>query len=105
MNTVDTGSQVCSLLWNSEYRELASSHGFAENQITLWRYPGMAKVGDLPGHSTRVLHMAVSPDGQTMVSAAADENLKFWKAWPTSGQKKKKSKESAMDNFQTLSIR
>ena len=39
----------------------------------------MTKVADLYGHSSRVLHLAMSPDGETVVSGAADENLKFWK--------------------------
>ena len=38
----------------------------------------MAKVKELDGHTARVLHMAVSPDGRSVVSAAADETLRFW---------------------------
>lgn len=38
----------------------------------------MAKVKELDGHTARVLHMAVSPDGTSVVSAAADETLRFW---------------------------
>jgi WD40 repeat protein len=26
--------------------------------------------------------MALSPDGQTVASAAADERLRFWRVWP-----------------------
>ena len=33
------------------------------------------------GHTARVLHMAQSPDGSTVVSAAADETLRFWKCF------------------------
>ena len=39
----------------------------------------MVKVAELTGHTARVLHMAQSPDGRTVVSAAADETLRFWK--------------------------
>jgi cell division cycle protein 20 (cofactor of APC complex) len=84
VSTVDTGSQVCALLWNSEYRELVSSHGYADYQITCWKYPTMTKVGEMFGHSSRVLHLAMSPDGQSIVSAAADENLKFWRCFESS---------------------
>ena len=35
----------------------------------------------LQGHTARVLHMAQSPDGSTIVSAAADETLRFWKCF------------------------
>nr|GEZ49469.1 cell division cycle 20.2, cofactor of APC complex-like [Tanacetum cinerariifolium] len=37
LNSVNTGSQVCALLWNKNERELLSSHGFTQNQLTLWK--------------------------------------------------------------------
>lgn len=58
LNSVDTGSQVCSLLWNKNERELLSSHGFTQNQLTLWKYPSMVKIAELTGHTSRVLFMA-----------------------------------------------
>ncbi|GFY83929.1 transducin family protein [Actinidia rufa] len=78
LNSVDTGSQVCSLLWNKNERELLSSHGFTQNQLTLWKYPSMVKLAELTGHTSRVLFMAQSPDGCTVASAAGDETLRFW---------------------------
>lgn len=38
----------------------------------------MVKVKELTGHTSRVLHMAQSPDGLTVASAAPDETLRFW---------------------------
>lgn len=58
LNSVDTGSQVCSLLWSTHERELLSAHGFSDNQLTLWKYPSMVKIADLEGHTSRVLSMA-----------------------------------------------
>ncbi|XP_042484841.1 cell division cycle 20.1, cofactor of APC complex-like [Macadamia integrifolia] len=78
LNSVNTGSQVCSLLWSKNERELLSSHGFTQNQLTLWKYPSMVKLAELTGHTSRVLFMAQSPDGCTVASAAADETLRFW---------------------------
>ena len=78
LNSIDTGSQVCSLLWSKHQREICSSHGFSENQLILWRYPTMTKIQEFKGHTARVLHMAQSPDGSSVVSAAADETLRFW---------------------------
>ncbi|XP_059656699.1 cell division cycle 20.2, cofactor of APC complex-like [Cornus florida] len=75
LNSVNTGSQVCCLLWNKHEHELMSSHGFNDNQLTLWKYPSMVKIIDLYGHTSRVLHMAQSPDGCTVASAAANETL------------------------------
>ncbi|GER48754.1 transducin family protein / WD-40 repeat family protein [Striga asiatica] len=83
LNSVDTGSQVCALLWNKNERELLSSHGFTNNQLTLWKYPSMVKMGELTGHTSRVLFMAHSPDGCTVASAAGDETLRFWNVFGT----------------------
>ncbi|CAL5030236.1 unnamed protein product [Urochloa decumbens] len=83
LNSVDTGSQVCALLWNKNERELLSSHGFTQNQLTLWKYPSMVKMAELNGHTSRVLFMAQSPDGCTVASAAADETLRFWNVFGT----------------------
>ena len=38
----------------------------------------MVKVKELTGHTQRVLYMAASPDGRTVVSGAGDETLRFW---------------------------
>ena len=45
LRSVETGSQVCSLLWSKHEKELVSSHGFSQNQLCLWHYPTMTKVG------------------------------------------------------------
>jgi cell division cycle protein 20 (cofactor of APC complex) len=81
LNSLDTGSQVCSLVWSKHQRELCSSHGFSENQLILWKYgtgSSLTKVKELTGHTSRVLSLACSPDGSTVVSAAGDESLRFW---------------------------
>jgi cell division cycle protein 20 (cofactor of APC complex) len=48
----------------------------------------MTKFGDLKGHTNRVLSMCLSPDGRTVLSAAADETLRFWKLFEDDGEKK-----------------
>ncbi|KAL2653120.1 hypothetical protein R1flu_021248 [Riccia fluitans] len=79
LNTIDTHSQVCALQWSQHQKEILSSHGFSQFQLCVWKYPSMVKVAELTGHTARVLHLAQSPDGTTVVSAAADETLRFWK--------------------------
>jgi len=81
INSVDTKSQVCSIVWSTHYKELLSSQGFSQNQLLVWKYPTMNKVAELKGHTARVLHLARSPDGKTVASAAADETLRFWKVF------------------------
>ena len=58
LNSINTGSQVCALLWNKHERELLSSHGLTQNQLTLWKYPSMVKITELTGHASRVLFVA-----------------------------------------------
>eukprot|EP00056_Hartaetosiga_gracilis_P010976 m.164160 g.164160 ORF g.164160 m.164160 type:complete len:470 (-) comp13423_c0_seq1:444-1853(-) len=107
VNEIDTGSQVSGLLWNQEYKEIISSHGYSsvngvsdkDNMLQIWKYPTMAKVADLRGHTDRVLGMALSPDGETVVSASGDETLRFWKVFQSDPLKKKNiAPPSALSN-------
>jgi cell division cycle 20-like protein 1 (cofactor of APC complex) len=38
----------------------------------------MEQIASLTGHTYRVLYLAMSPDGQTIVTGAGDETLRFW---------------------------
>lgn len=78
-NSIDTGSQVTSLQWSNHYREIVSSSGFPDNSLSIWSYPTLVRNVEIPAHETRVLHSCLSPDGQMLATAAADESLKFWK--------------------------
>jgi cell division cycle 20-like protein 1, cofactor of APC complex len=42
----------------------------------------MSKVITLTGHTFRVLYLAMSPDGSTIVTGAGDETLRFWQIFP-----------------------
>lgn len=81
---IDTGSQVCNLMWSKNVDEIVSTHGYSLNQIVVWKYPSMDKLSVLTGHTYRVLYLTVSPDGQTIVTGAADQTLRMWNVFPKS---------------------
>ena len=94
-----------------------STHGYSQNDILVWNYPTMERLGRLTGHTTRVLYLvstcwpieynvstlvqsafsnesdniavflntflsslqACSPDGESIVTGAGDETLRFWR--------------------------
>ncbi|KAJ0265334.1 WD40 repeat-containing protein [Hirschfeldia incana] len=96
LNSVDTGSQVSSLLWSNKERELLSSQG---SQLTLWKYPSMVKMAELYGHTSSVLSMSQSADGCTVVSAGGDERLMFWNVFGEPGTAKKPVPNVAREPF------
>ena len=86
------------MVWAPEYKELVSSHGYPSNEVVIWRcilnrktqliidltlikseprYPAMTRVAELMGHTERVLQTCLSPDTSTLVSAGADETLRY----------------------------
>ena len=79
---IDTGSQVCNLVFSKSSNELVSTHGYSLNQINIWKLPNMQKISTLTGHSFRVLYLSLSPDGQSIVTGAGDKTLKFWNIFP-----------------------
>ncbi|KAK9821213.1 hypothetical protein WJX81_000438 [Elliptochloris bilobata] len=103
LNSIDTNSQVCALQWSRHEREILSSHGFSQNQLCLWKYPSMAKVAEMSGHTSRVLHLAQSPDGTAVCSAAADETLRFWKCFAEAApQQKGKGAAAAVSSSSSM---
>lgn len=78
LHNVNTGSQVCNLAWSKNSNELVSTHGYSRNQVVVWKYPSMQQIALLTGHTYRVLYLSLSPDGETIVTGAGDETLRFW---------------------------
>lgn len=109
LNSIDTESQVCALQWSVHRKELISSHGFSKNQICTWKYPTMTKTAEFTGHTARVLHLAQSPDGTSLISAGADESLRYWRIYDPVDDVKKSQAASAASSVKpsasTRSIR
>jgi cell division cycle 20-like protein 1 (cofactor of APC complex) len=98
LQSVDTGSQVCNLMFSKSSKELVSTHGYSDNAVVIWKYPSMKKVQTLTGHSLRVLYLAMSPDAETIVTGAGDETLRFWKVFPKNGKSSKGSLHTPSTN-------
>ncbi|KAJ3055968.1 substrate-specific activator of APC-dependent proteolysis [Rhizophlyctis rosea] len=90
----DTGSQVCNLAWSKFSYDLVSSHGYSNNDVRVWKYDHnrrnhpvsnapiiQQRCDPLTAHGMRVLYMAMSPDGENIVTGAGDETLRFWKVF------------------------
>jgi cell division cycle 20, cofactor of APC complex len=91
--------------WSETHRELVSSHGFSDNQLCLWKLTNgdnLVKLKEFRGHTARVLHMAKSPDGKQIVTAGADESLRFWDLFNSpvgaGGNKAKQSRLGLMNS-------
>ena len=97
--------QVSALQWSQHDKELVSAHGYSHNHLILWKYPSMARVAQLPGHTSRILHMSQSPDGQTVVTASADETLRFWKILQGGDASKRERAAVADSIFRSATIR
>eukprot|EP00919_Chromeraceae_sp_WS-2016_P016964 GHVR01040532.1.p1 GENE.GHVR01040532.1~~GHVR01040532.1.p1 ORF type:complete len:143 (+),score=4.61 GHVR01040532.1:825-1253(+) len=83
LDSIDTGSQVCNLTFSTITKEFVSTHGYSNNEITIWKYPTLEKVSTLTGHTSRVLYLALNPSGETIVTGAGDETLRFWNVFPS----------------------
>jgi len=97
LQCVDTGSQVCNLSWSKHSSELVSTHGYSQNQILVWKYPSLVQIAKLTGHTFRVLYLAMSPDGESIVTGAGDETLRFWNVF--NKMRSTKETKSALNLF------
>lgn len=91
LKEVDSGSQICSMVFSQENKELITGHGFYRNEIIVWKYPDICIKNTGSGHEDRVLYLSLSPDGQEVVSGGADSTLRFWKLFDN---KKSETKEN-----------
>lgn len=76
--SIKTKSQVTSILFSENNKEMITAHGIPENKITVYKYPSMDIQGYLKSHDRRILQMTFSPTGCILLSAGADEKLCFW---------------------------
>ena len=82
LHSIDTGSQVCNLLWNEEYNEIFSTHGFSQNHLALWKGNDLSPIASYHTHTSRVLYMCASKDG-SVATASPNDSLQIWKLFPS----------------------
>jgi cell division cycle protein 20 (cofactor of APC complex) len=104
LQSIDTKSQVSSILWSKNHKELISSHGFPQNQLSIWKYSDMSKLCELNGHTNRVLMMAISPDEETVASIGADETLRLWKCFALDDKQKRSNNSTLGDSLSQTSL-
>jgi len=105
INSIETGSQVCNLVFSKNVNEIVSTHGYSDNAIVVWKYPSMKKVTTLTGHSMRVLYLAMSPCGENIVTGAGYETLRFWKVFPPAAVSPAEQKIQSLIDPQSFNIR
>lgn len=84
VETIDTGSQITSLSFATDDKELVTTHGFKNpreilaetaNSVCTWRYPAMVRTSCLNQFSDRVLFGTPSPLGAYVAFGEATDNL------------------------------
>eukprot|EP00826_Nyctotherus_ovalis_P059858 TRINITY_DN8361_c0_g3_i1.p1 TRINITY_DN8361_c0_g3~~TRINITY_DN8361_c0_g3_i1.p1 ORF type:complete len:467 (+),score=119.03 TRINITY_DN8361_c0_g3_i1:75-1475(+) len=83
-NSIDSGSQVCNMVWGTNANEIVTTHGYSSNKVGVWRASDLKCMAQLSGHLSRVLYVALSSDGQSVVTGSGDETLRFWQVFPPS---------------------
>ncbi|KAF7653013.1 hypothetical protein LDENG_00088200 [Lucifuga dentata] len=95
ISSLDTQSQISSLVFAPNYKELVSAHGYVHNNVCIWKYPSLSKVAELNGHEDRVLNLTLSPDSSTVATVAGDETVRLWKSFELDPVKKKAKERMA----------
>jgi len=82
VKSVNTGSQVCNLVWSKNVNEIVSTHGYSQFEVAIWKCSSLTRIASLAGHSRRVLYLAVSPDGRKIATGSGDCSVRVWDVFP-----------------------
>ncbi|CAG07664.1 unnamed protein product, partial [Tetraodon nigroviridis] len=74
VSSLDTQSQVSSLVFAPNYKELVSAHGYAHNNVVIWKYPSLTKVVEL--HDLNLLDWS----SRNFLAVALQNNVYLWDA-------------------------
>jgi WD40 repeat protein len=86
---IEIDKQITNLHWLPSGKEIVSTYGFGwnrnhkfnieHNSIDIWSFETLKVVQRFEGHKGRVLFSAMAPSKEGFVTAASDNQLKFWK--------------------------
>ncbi|CAH8442072.1 unnamed protein product [Heterobilharzia americana] len=105
VKSLDVVAQVSGIIWNTEYREILTSHGAPLKQLVIWKYPEITQITHLKEHQGRVLCIASSPDNEMVASCAADETLRVWLCFQVDPNKKRIRQKSQRPSVYSRGIR
>ena len=83
LQSKETTTQVCNAIWNAEFNEIVTSHGFTSSPVSLWRGANLDNIASYYTHKERVLYMAQAPDCSFIATAAPDDTLQIWNFFQT----------------------
>lgn len=81
MNSINTNSQICNILFCRHEDELVATHGFPDNKITMWKVKSdnLQQVGLLKGNTERVLYLLQGKSDENIITGSGDETIRFWR--------------------------
>ncbi len=80
---------------------MLTSHGYEENALMVWDYSILQDpLAVLKGHSKRILHLTISPDGQEVATVSTDETLRIWKCFTNNNNRTSCKKTSLTHCFE-----
>lgn len=94
VNEINTGSQVSSVLYNSNDKTLVSSHGYIDNNLSIWS-SSFEKIHDVKNEG-RILSLCKNKKSTIFLSACADGKLKFWNLSDEKSIKKNNNRNSLL---------
>ncbi|OHS97860.1 Meiotic fizzy-related protein 1 [Tritrichomonas foetus] len=77
-----TGTQICDIYWNKEYKEILVTEGYASNGISVYNDTNMHKVASVSGHHERVLYSALSPTCERLATLTPKDPIQIWNIFP-----------------------
>ena len=81
VNVIETGAQICTLLWSPHDKEILSTHGYPKPSTQIWSTVDGHLLGQLGTHTGRVIHSTLAPDEQSVLTGGEDEKICLWKVF------------------------